>query len=133
MIAPRFDEYSLALIKDKKIISSSTRSGIRPLFMLVNEFKGKVEDCIIHDKVIGLAAAKLIVYSKIASSVITMVASKIGKEFLEKNGIHIQAVKVVDMILNKNQDGQCPMEMKAGMINYTEDFFEEVKKVYEVG
>ena len=66
-------KYSLALIKNDKIIFSSTHSGLRPLVELVK--KGLKGD-LLFDKVVGLAAAKLIVYGNVADAITTTTISK---------------------------------------------------------
>ena len=72
-----------------------------------------------------MAAARLIVYSGIVSSVVTKVCSKLAKELLDKSGIEVGAGAVVDNILNWDKSDVCPMEKKAvGMEN--EEFFSEM-------
>lgn len=113
MLAPDFTKYSLALIKDNKIIFSSKESGLKPLIECIKKYKSKFKDCILHDKIIGLAAARLILYSAMINLIFAEVASKPAKELLEKNSIRVDAQKIVDNILNKNKTGICPMELKA--------------------
>lgn len=127
MLSPDFTEYSLALIKDNNIVFSSDKSGLRPLIECIKECKSKFKDCILHDKVVGLAAARLVVYSKIISLVITDIASKSAEELLNKNSVIVKAQKIVDNILNKDKSAICPMELKAQRINNNEDFFSEIK------
>lgn len=126
MLAPDFTKYSLALIKDDKILFSSEKSGLKPLIECVKEFKNKVKDCILHDKVVGLAAARLIVYSGMINSVFTDTASEKAKELLENNNIRLDAQKIVDNILNNKKDNICPMEQKAIEIEDNELFFSNV-------
>jgi|TARA_B100001971_G_C18252828_1_gene579657 hypothetical protein len=124
-----FTKYSLALVKDGEVIFSSDKSGLRPLVECVKKFKSGVEGCVLHDKVVGLAAARLIVYSGIVSSVVTKVCSKLAKELLDKSGIEVGAGAVVDNILNWDKSDVCPMEKKAvGMEN--EEFFSEMSEKF---
>ena len=126
MLVPDFTKYSLALIKDDKILFSSEKSGLRPLIECVKEFKNKVKDCILYDKIVGLAAARLILYSEMINSVFTDIVSEKGKEFLEKNNIELDSKEIVDNILNNKKDGICPMEQKAIEIEDNELFFLEI-------
>jgi len=48
----------------------------------LEKFQGK-SGLILHDKVIGLAAARLIVYSGVIAEIVTRVASLPAKKFLE--------------------------------------------------
>jgi len=122
-----FDKLSLALVSGKDITYSSQGSGLRPLFICVSKFKGKVSGCILYDRVIGLAAARLIVYSGIISEVVTPVASAPAKELLQQEGIRIKAGKVVDNILMKDGSDICPMEKKAKDTG-NQEMFEFLKK-----
>jgi hypothetical protein len=127
-----FEKYSLVLLKDDKIIYTSNKPGLRPILTCVKENRLKFENCILYDKVIGLAAARLIVYSDIVSSVITPVISKSAKELLIKNKIEIESGKVVKNILNKEKTKTCPMELKAKRINNDEEFFQELISIFMI-
>lgn len=130
MLIPDFNEYSLALIKDDKIVFSSDKSGLRPLLECINKFRLKISDCILHDKFVGLAAARLIVYSKIIFSVNTNTISKPAKKLLEEKNIIINANNVVENILTKEGSDICSMEKKALSISSNEDFFLELNKLF---
>ena len=60
MLIPDFTRYSLALLEGEKLIYSACGGGLRPLWDALEKFQGK-SGLILHDKVIGLAAARLIV------------------------------------------------------------------------
>jgi len=130
MLSPDFKKYSLALIKDNNIVFSSDKSGLRPLIECINECKSKFKDCILHDKVVGLAAARLIIYSNIISLVITDLASKPAEGLLNKNSVIVKAQKIVDNILTKDKSAICPMELKAQRIDNNEDFFSEINNIF---
>ncbi|MBU1204463.1 MAG: DUF1893 domain-containing protein [Nanoarchaeota archaeon] len=130
MLSPNFKKYSLALIKDNNIVFSSDKSGLRPLIECIKEYKSKFKDCILHDKVVGLAAARLIVYSNMISLVISDVASKPTGELLNKNNVIIKAQKIVDNILTKDKSAICPMELKAQRIDNNKDFFSEINNIF---
>lgn len=123
MLAPDFSRYFLALIKDDRIVFSSDKSGLRPLIECINKFK--LKDCILHDKVVGLAAARLIIYSEMFSRVITPLASRPAVELLNNANIILKATLVVDNILNKDKSSICPMELKAQNLS-NKDFFLEI-------
>lgn len=128
MIKPDFAKYSLALIKDDEIIFSSDKSGLRPLIECVDGHKSKIKDCILHDKVIGLAAAKIIIYSGMISKIISRVSSKSAIELLKKNNIKITPQIIVDNILNSDKLNICPMESKAMAFKDNGLFFSEMAR-----
>jgi hypothetical protein len=113
MLKVDFNKYSLALIQGDKIIFSSDRHGLRPLMDCLENYSQVKEKLTLHDKVIGLAAAKLIVYSGIISEVHTPLASKPAKKFLEENGVKFYAKEIVANILKKDQSSICPSEIVA--------------------
>ncbi|MDD5177812.1 MAG: DUF1893 domain-containing protein [Candidatus Nanoarchaeia archaeon] len=111
-----FKIYSLVLIKENNVIFSSKESGLKPLVECITKTKNQ-KDCLLYDKVIGLAAAKLIVYSKIVSRVKTPLASIPAKEFLEKNKITLEAEDIIENILDKTKTRICPMEEKSKVLS----------------
>lgn len=116
-----FDNYVLALIKENKIIFSSKDDGLTPLMECIIKFKD-YKDCELHDKIIGLAAAKLILYSEMIKEVKTSLISSPAKKLLEENKIKIEAEQEVENILNKDKTDICPMEKKAMSLD-KEDLF----------
>ena len=124
---PNFNEYTLALIKDERIIFSSDKSGLRPLVECMNKTEGE-KNCVLYDKVIGLAAAKLIVYSGIISSIVTKVVSRPALDYL-KDKIPIEYETVTEKILNKERAKSCPMELCAIELS-DEKFIEHVNEIF---
>jgi hypothetical protein len=126
------EDYSLKLISNNNIIYISKNPGIKPLFFCVTEQKSnfKSKECVLYDKVIGLAAARLIVYSNIIKSVHTPTASVKAIELLKQNGIEIIATTVVDIILNKDKSAQCPMEERALKSLNNEEFYNQLKHLF---
>ena len=123
---PDFSRYSLALLKDGKIIFSSDKKGLRPLVECVDKYK--LKGCILHDKVIGLAAARLIVYSGMIHSVLAGIVSKKARDLLEENHIGVTADMVVEKILDQKRKDTCPMERKAEEMTDNQEFFLDLKK-----
>lgn len=128
MFKPNFKKYSLILVKGNKIIFSSNKSGLSPLVECVREYRGKLEGCVLYDRVIGLAAARLIVYSKIIFKVVSRVSSKAAKNLLDGNKIELIAANIVDNILTKNRSNICPMELKAKKMNNKIFYLNLIKK-----
>ena len=123
---PDFSKYSLALFEGNNLIYSSSDKGLRPLFDCLEKNKGKY-GLILHDKLIGLAAAKLIVYSGIIAEVITNVASIPAKKFLEEKCITIKALEITANIMTKDKSAICPGEVIALNTELKEDFFRKIE------
>lgn len=119
--------YSLVLLKDKKIIFSSKENGIKPLVECIHKFKGKTKACILYDKVVGMAAARLIVYSYLIKEVNALVASDNAIDYLIKNKIKINFKEKVEKIMNKDKTKQCRMEELSEKIKNNKKFYLQIK------
>ena len=112
MLIPDFSRYSLALVEGEAIIHSSNGAGLRPLWDALKIFHDR-SGLILHDKVMGLAAARLIVYSGVVAGVVTKVVSMPARRFLQENGIALSADGVADNILTRDTSSVCPGEVIA--------------------
>jgi hypothetical protein len=136
MHKPDFTKYSIAVLKGGNLIYSSKGQGIRPIVECIMKMKKvpNMKGCTLHDKVVGLAAARLIVYSKMFSEVYAGIISKEAAEMLEREYIDIEADKGVEKILSRDKKGNCPMEDLARRIPDNKLFFleleEKIKKSY---
>ncbi len=126
MLIPDFARYSLALLEGERVIHSDRGVGLRPLWEALEKFQGK-SGLILHDKVIGLAAAKLVVHSGIIAEIITSVASWPAKKFIEDNGIRLEAYDVVDNIMTRDKSAVCPGEVIALNTDDPDVFLEKIR------
>ncbi len=126
-----YEKCSLVLVSRGKVVYSSERGGIRPLFDCLKECMGKHSDCTLHDKVVGLAAANLVVYSGMIKEVVTGVCSEPAKSFLQEKSIGLKADKIVRNILRKDGEGICPMEQKALSLEDMNKFFSYLDEHFE--
>jgi phosphatidylglycerophosphatase A len=127
MLKPDFTKYSLALVQEDKIIYETDGSGLAPLWNCLENHRGAKDKYILFDKVIGLAAARLIVDSEIIAAIQTSLISQPAKQTLEENSIKIEADEVVANILRKDKSGVCPAELIALNNDNWDDFFTEIK------
>jgi len=110
---PDFQDYSLAMFCGGRRVFTSREPGLKPLVEWLEIYRGKYRGCLLHDKVVGLAAAKLIVYSGLISEVVTGVSSAPAKSFLLAQGVHVSADRCVDNILTRDGTAICPGEVIA--------------------
>lgn len=129
MIMPDFGKYSLALIHEGTIVHSSRGRGIMPLMRCLEACRSRYQNCVLHDKVIGLAAAKLAAYSGIVSSVVTGVASKASADFLDKQGIALTAKEIAPNILTADGSRICPGELIAEETNDYESLAAKLREM----
>lgn len=100
----------------------SKERGIRPIVQLLKKDTAALEGMVVCDKVIGKAAALLLVYGKI-KMLYTPVLSAPAEDILNKYGVAYQCDQVVDRIKNRTGDGLCPMETLAMGIEEPQEAF----------
>lgn len=130
MLKPDFTRYSLALIQGDKIIFSSCARGLKPLWDCLENYRHTKDSFILHDKLIGLAAAKLAVYSGIISEIQTRLISQPARKFLEDNGIITGAEETVAHILTQDRRAVCPGEMIALNTNDPDEFSQKIMAMF---
>lgn len=112
------------LKKDASVITSDNR-GVSPLIKLLKEDKLQLQDSIIADKVIGKAAALLMIYGNV-KEVYTPIISSPAIKIFNINNVKIYYDKEVDRIINRKGDGLCPMETLCLDIDNPEEAFEVI-------
>lgn len=117
----KLQDHSLLVYQNGKI-SYQDEHGIKPLLIQI-EKKG-LKDALVVDKVVGKAAALLMVYGQV-KKVHTNIIAKDAIKVFEKYNIEYSYNEEVDYILNAKKDDLCPMEQKVQKIN-------SPKKAYKI-
>ena len=120
-LALKLGDHSLLVYKDGNI-TFQDEHGIQPLLIQIKK-KG-LKNAIAVDKVIGKAAALLMVYGKV-KQVHTNIIAKDAIPVFEKYKVEYSYNEVVDYIQNNKKDGLCPMEQKVLNVN-------SPKKAYKI-
>ena len=135
MIQPDFSKYALALVHEGNIVFSSNHKGIAPLVECIEACYPRYKNCRLYDRVIGLAAAKLVVASRMITSVVAGVSSQYAADFLKKSHLPLESRLTVPRIIARDGISTCPMEQKALSIEDPDlfliqmrDFFHGMKK-----
>ena len=111
-----------AVVSNGEVFTSQER-GVKPLLHLLTEKKGFLKGASVADKVIGKAAALLMVLGEI-KEVHTLIISEPAIKVFEKYNIPCYYDKKVERIVNRTGDGLCPMETLCLDV-------EEPKKVFQ--
>jgi hypothetical protein len=130
MLKPDFNKYSLALVQGDEIVYSSDSSGLKPLWDCLEKYRQSKDKFILFDKVIGLAAARLVVYSGIIEVIHTRLISQPAKQFLKENKIKIKADEIVANILRKDKSAVCPGEIIALNTDDQHVFFAKITAMF---
>ena len=117
---------TIAVVSVDDVFTSHER-GVKPLLHLLTDKKGFLKGASVADKVIGKAAALLMVLGEI-KEVHTLIISEPAIKVFEKYNIPCFYDKKVDRIINRTGDGLCPMET---LCLDVEEPKEAIKKITE--
>lgn len=98
----------IVILQGEDILQSDSE-GISALIEVLNSHRLFMEDASVADKVVGKAAALLMVFGNI-KEVYTEVISKPALDCLEKYDVLVEYDQCVERIENKEKKGLCPME-----------------------
>ena len=116
---------SVVVARGGVIIATEEGRGLDPLLRLFDA--GKLSGAIVMDKVVGRAAAAICAEGG-AVKVHTVLAGRGAAELLEMRGIPLTAEKTVEMILNHEQTGSCPMEKAVSGLEDPKTMIEAIRK-----
>lgn len=102
------DQLSLVVLKDDSLTRYNGR-GVSDLVELVRDEPERLQGAIVADKMVGRAAAVLMVRGGV-KAVFTNLISTPGKKVLDEAGVLLIAAEEVPEILNRDRSGQCPIE-----------------------
>ncbi|MDL2252690.1 DUF1893 domain-containing protein [Ruminococcaceae bacterium OttesenSCG-928-I18] len=107
----RKGEYTCILIKGDQVVYRGEGRGVAPIRRLYEDTNGKkmLQGSILVDKIIGKAAAVLLVLGQVARAHAQTISGE-AVRYLEKQGIPFTFEKQVDYIQNRDGDGLCPIE-----------------------
>ncbi len=104
------------VIKHGRISAREKGRGLSPLLNIYKTAPEALKDAVVVDKVIGRAAAFVIVSGK-AKRAHGELISEDALELLQKYQIPASGNKVVHRILNRRMDGLCPLEQAVSGID----------------
>ena len=113
---------TIAVVSNGEVFTSQER-GVKPLLHLLTEKKGFLKGASVADKVIGKAAALLMVLGEI-KEVHTLIISEPAIKVFEKYNIPCFYDK---RIVNRTGDGLCPMETLCLDIDSPQEAFAKIK------
>jgi len=100
---------SLMIYKQGELIFESDLKGIRPHLKAIDELGEKLEGSLMVDKILGRAAAFLVVYSRAAEAMAVIVSTP-GKMVMEKYSLKFSYREEVPHIKLENGVIYCPFE-----------------------
>ena len=116
---------SVVVARGGVIVATDEGRGIEPLLKLMDA--GTLSGAVVMDRVIGRAAAAICAEGG-AAKVCTALAGKGAAELLDARGIPFAAEKTVDVILNREKSGSCPMEKAVSGLDEPKKMIEAIRK-----
>ena len=106
------EDLSLVIVKNGKVVFETKKQGVTGFLEAIEKLNQDLVGASVADKIVGVAAAMLCVYSRV-SSVFALTISEGGIRVLENNNIAYLFDKKVSNILNRNKTDVCPFEKLA--------------------
>ncbi len=120
------NEASFYIVKNDEIIYSDSGIGVKPIMKVINECPSLIEDAVVIDKVIGKAAAMLLIKYK-ACAVHGILMSNTAIRMFEKHNVPYYFEDLVEAIQNRTNTGLCPLEDSVKDTNDIEQGFLNIK------
>ncbi|WP_312642088.1 DUF1893 domain-containing protein [Hydrogenoanaerobacterium sp.] len=108
------------------VVSLSHERGIKPIVQWLAQDETFFKGAYVADKVIGRAAALLLVYGGV-KELFAGVLSEPAAAVLAEHGVAYEYGKLVPHIINRTGDDMCPMERRALSITLPEQAYETFK------
>lgn len=116
------ENHTIVIYKSDASLIVSDERGVTPLMKILSDDKTQLKDAIVADKVIGKAAALLMIYGSVKEVYTPTISAPAIEVFLNHN-ITLHYDKVVDRIINRKGDGLCPMESLCINVDNPEEAF----------
>jgi len=121
-------DLSLVIVKKGQVLFETKKPGISGFLQVIEKLDKNLVASAVADKIIGVAAATLCVYSSV-SSVFAQIISDEGIRVLKDNKIEYLFEKKIPNILNRNKNDVCPFEKLAISSSNTKDAYVKLKSL----
>ncbi len=120
------EDLNLVIVKKGKVIFETKEHGIKGFLQAIEKLDKNLVAASAADKIVGVAAAQLIVYAGV-TSVFALTISEEGIRVLADNNITHGFEKKVPNILNRDKKDVCPFEKLAIASGNSEEAYVKLK------
>ena len=120
------EDLSLVIVKKGKVIFETKKQGISGFLQAIEKLDKNLVAASAADKIVGVAAAMLCVYSGVVS-MFALTISEEGMRVLEDNNIACLFEKKVSNILNRDKKDVCPFEKLAMASGSSDEAYVKLK------
>lgn len=122
------ENHTIVIYKNDASVFTSDDRGVATLMRLLKDDKTQLKDSLVADKIVGKAAALLMVYGEV-KEVYTPTISSPAVQMFKNHNVKVTFDKEVERIINRKGDGLCPMETLCLDIDNPEEAFWRIKNV----
>lgn len=126
------DSYTIAIISPSGELFTSRERGVATLMRLLHERPALLRGATVADKVVGRAAAALLVLGG-CRRLHTAVLSSAGEQMLRDSEVEYSYDTLTEAIINRRGDGICPMEQATADAKTAEEAYLILKKELSAG
>ena len=121
--------YSIVVVKEENIVHTSNKNGLMPILDLYDSNKSILDNASVADKVIGKAAALLLVNANIKDLYAELISEN-AIPVLDNANIKYEYNKKVKEIRNRDNSAMCPMEKLALESKDADDLINKIKEKF---
>jgi hypothetical protein len=122
------EDLSLVIVKKGKVIFETKKQGISGFLQAIEKLNQNLVAASAADKIVGVAAAMLCVYSGVVS-VFALTISEEAIRVLEDKNISCRFEKKVSNILNRDKNDVCPFEKLAMASESSDEAYVKLKSL----
>ena len=123
-------DLSLVIVKQGEPLFESSSSGINGLLQAIEKLRDSLYDSSVADKVVGRAAALLLIYSHV-KEVYAATLSNEGLKVLSQYDVPVEHEGLVSKILDREGKNICPFEQFSLTIDSIDEAYEQLKAFTE--
>lgn len=113
------------VVRSGSAISTYDGRGVADLHRLLHESRATLHDADVADKVVGKAAAALMIEGGV-SRLHALTISRPALDLLHGSGVETTYDELVDHIVNRAGNGWCPMELRCRDCRTTEECLAQI-------
>jgi len=117
---------TLMVVKDGEVLFRSSKRGIMPLVDLIEGNMSNLVGTTVVDRVVGLAAAKLLLWQHVRS-IDALIATRPAIDLLRPSGINLNSETAVPKLIDPKTQQQDVYETMSIKHDYPELFYEALR------
>lgn len=119
------------LVRNNGLTTQYQSRGVEDLMTLISNEPARLRGAVVADKMIGKAAAALLIYGGVKQVYTNLICTP-ARKMLEEASITVVATEEVPQILNRDKTDQCPMDARLENINDPQQAVEILRTMFPI-